>query len=207
MKLYFTRHGKTEWNQDRRFQGMEGDSPLLKESYIEIEQLGMHLKDISFEKIYSSPLSRTRKTAEGIRNELKVKPEIVFSDHLRELGLGDLEGQKIDLGKQLYPTQMRAMRDSPSEYDPSPFNGETFEEMLERSVPFVREKIAEATEGPLLFVSHGMTLGGIVQTLVGTPLKDLRKDGGLANNSLSVIDYTDGIFTLELWDDVSFLDK
>lgn len=29
MQLYFTRHGKTEWNQARRFQGMLGDSPLL----------------------------------------------------------------------------------------------------------------------------------------------------------------------------------
>ena len=31
MQLYFTRHGKTEWNQARRFQGMMGDSPLLPE--------------------------------------------------------------------------------------------------------------------------------------------------------------------------------
>lgn len=207
MKLYFTRHGKTEWNQARRFQGMEGDSPLLEESYTEIKQLGKHLRDIPFETIYSSPLSRTRKTAEGIRDELVMKPEIVFSKQLRELALGDLEGQKIDLGKKLYPKQMQAMRNNPCEYDPTPYNGETFEEMLNRSLPFVQEKISEAKEGPLLFVSHGMTLGGIIQTLVGTPLKDIRKDGGLANNSLSVIDYTDGKFTLELWDDVSFLEK
>lgn len=40
MKLYFTRHGKTEWNQQKRFQGMTGDSPLLPTSYDEIKQLG-----------------------------------------------------------------------------------------------------------------------------------------------------------------------
>jgi probable phosphoglycerate mutase len=100
---------------------------------------------------------------------------------------------------------MKAMRDSPLDYDPTPFNGETFEEMIERSVPFVKGKIAEAKEGPLLFVSHGMTLGAIIQTLVGTPLEEIRKQGGLNNNSLSVIDYTDGIFTLEKWNDESFL--
>ncbi|MEK0398187.1 histidine phosphatase family protein, partial [Tetragenococcus halophilus] len=27
MRLYFTRHGKTEWNEQGRFQGMNGDSP------------------------------------------------------------------------------------------------------------------------------------------------------------------------------------
>ncbi|MBO0476429.1 histidine phosphatase family protein [Vagococcus sp. DIV0080] len=207
MKLYFTRHGKTEWNQARRFQGMTGDSPLLPESYEEIRQLGEYLKEVSFETIYCSPMSRTVKTVEGIVSELQIKPEIVLSDELKELGLGDLEGQKIALGKELYPKQMQAMRSNPADYDPTPFKGETFEEMLERSVPYVKEKIAEASTGPLLFVSHGMTLGGIIQTLVGTPLPEIRKQGGLNNNSLSIVDVTDGVYTLELWNDDSFLTK
>ena len=42
MKLYFTRHGKTEWNQQKRFQGMTGDSPLLSTSFDEIKQLGQY---------------------------------------------------------------------------------------------------------------------------------------------------------------------
>lgn len=205
MKLYFTRHGKTEWNEARRFQGMHGDSPLLPSSHLEIEKLGQFLKEVPFEKIYSSPLSRAKLTAEGIAKELDFTPEIIFSDCLKELGLGELEGEKISEGKLRFPEAMQAMRVAPLDYDPSGFGGETFEEMLDRSLPFVKEKIAEAQTGPLLFVSHGMTLGGIIQTLVGTPLADLRKQGGLNNNSLSIIDYTDGQFTLELWDDTSFL--
>ena len=46
MKLYFTRHGKTEWNQQKRFQGMTGDSPLLSTSYDEIKQLGQYLQEL-----------------------------------------------------------------------------------------------------------------------------------------------------------------
>ena len=30
MKLYFVRHGKTQWNLEGRFQGANGDSPLLE---------------------------------------------------------------------------------------------------------------------------------------------------------------------------------
>ena len=30
MKLYFVRHGKTEWNLEGRLQGAKGDSPFLK---------------------------------------------------------------------------------------------------------------------------------------------------------------------------------
>ena len=41
MELYFTRHGKTQWNLERRFQGREGDSPLLPESLAEVAQQGI----------------------------------------------------------------------------------------------------------------------------------------------------------------------
>lgn len=44
MKLYFVRHGRTLWNQEGRFQGASGDSPLLPES---IETLKRDLVSIS----------------------------------------------------------------------------------------------------------------------------------------------------------------
>ena len=34
-RLYFVRHGKTEWNLEGRYQGAHGDSPLLAQSYLE----------------------------------------------------------------------------------------------------------------------------------------------------------------------------
>ena len=55
MQLYFTRHGKTEWNQARRFQGMMGDSPLLPESYKEIQLLGDAIANVPFEKSIQVP--------------------------------------------------------------------------------------------------------------------------------------------------------
>ena len=45
MKLYFVRHGKTEWNLEGRFQGAHGDSPLLSTSIIELRALGHYLKE------------------------------------------------------------------------------------------------------------------------------------------------------------------
>ena len=54
MQLYFTRHGKTEWNQARRFQGMLGDSPLLPESYDEIKLLGDYLAEDLLKYIFAS---------------------------------------------------------------------------------------------------------------------------------------------------------
>ncbi|MFW7432835.1 histidine phosphatase family protein [Vagococcus carniphilus] len=205
MKLYFTRHGKTEWNQEMRLQGMHGDSPLLQESFEEIEKLGQHLKEIPFTMIYSSPLKRAKMTAEGICCELNQKPSIEFASELKELGLGKLEGQRIIDSREKYPKEMWTLRNDPSQYDPTPFNGEVYEDMLARSVGFVQEVVSNTETGPILFVSHGVTLGGCIQTLIGTPLNEVRKQGGLSNNSLTIVDYTDGIFTLDVWNDSSFL--
>lgn len=56
MKLYFVRHGKTLWNLEGRFQGANGDSPLLESSKDDLRQLARELQDISFDAIYSSDL-------------------------------------------------------------------------------------------------------------------------------------------------------
>ena len=206
MKLYFTRHGKTEWNKEMRFQGLTGDSPLLPESFIEISALGRYLSEVSFEGIYSSPQTRAKMTAEGIVQELITQTNITWSDELKELSVGELEGQPIKVGKEKYPEEMHFLRQDPSQYDPSAFKGEPYEDMLKRSVGFVQQKVETSEDGPLLFVSHGATLVGLIQTLIGTPLAEVRNKGSLSNNSLTIVDYSEGEYTLEVWDDVSFLD-
>ncbi|VKI26445.1 phosphoglycerate mutase [Streptococcus pneumoniae] len=52
MKLYFVRHGRTLWNQEGRFQGASGDSPLLPESIETLKRLGQYLKEIPFDQIF-----------------------------------------------------------------------------------------------------------------------------------------------------------
>ena len=58
MRIYFVRHGKTEWNLARRLQGQKGDSPLLPESYEAIERVHKFLEPIEFDKVLSSPQKR-----------------------------------------------------------------------------------------------------------------------------------------------------
>ena len=66
MKLYFVRHGKTEWNLEGRLQGAKGDSPLLKESIEQVRELGHYLSDTHFDLVFSSDLPRAKKTTELI---------------------------------------------------------------------------------------------------------------------------------------------
>lgn len=209
MELYFSRHGKTQWNQEMRFQGREGDSPLLPESVQEIKLLGERLTDIPFKKIYSSPSKRARETAKGIQAELREPVEIVYYDGLKEIGLGELEGQKIAEARIRYSEMLDALRYHPDQYHPETFGGELYQEMLKRSMQVVREAVTEETEGPLLFIGHGVTLTGCIQALTGKPLNQLREMGGLHNSSLSILEVPKGMkegpYNLLLWDDQAHL--
>ncbi|MBL1229792.1 histidine phosphatase family protein [Enterococcus sp. BWB1-3] len=208
MDLYFTRHGKTEWNKELRFQGMTGDSPLLPSSYEEIGKLGNHLKKVAFKKIYSSTSLRARKTAEGLNSELLKPAEIIYTDELKELGLGKLEGQSIHEMRKLYANQMDNMRYHLDRYEPEIFGGEPIESAILRISGVVQQAIA-AGEGPYLFVGHGASLTAGIQHLAGKDMSELRNMGGLNNNSLTILKTTEphhqGPFKLALWNDDSFL--
>ncbi|MGO2082656.1 histidine phosphatase family protein [Vagococcus sp.] len=205
MKLYFVRHGKTQWNQEMRLQGMYGDSPLLPESYAEITALGNYLKEVPFEACYCSPLLRAKETAEGILKEANQPVVPIFIEELRELGFGQLEGEKISTSKQRFPHEMWALRHQPNEYQPEVFGGESYEGMLSRMTQQVKQMMLETKEGPLLIVSHGAALTGTIQTLIGKSLAHVREQGGLDNNSLTILDYQDSTFHLLSWNETHFL--
>ena len=92
MKIYFVRHGKTQWNQERRLQGMTGDSPLLPEALVEIAALGDYLSDIQFDAIFSSPSKRAIDTATILSEHNHQSQDIVKKTELFEWNLGIFEG-------------------------------------------------------------------------------------------------------------------
>ena len=95
MKLYFIRHGRTEWNEEGRFQGSNGDSPLLPASIHQLEKLGKHLATVPFDAVFASDLPRTVHTAQIILDQLETPLELQATPALREWNLGKLEGLKF----------------------------------------------------------------------------------------------------------------
>lgn len=208
MDLYFTRHGRTEWNKELRFQGATGDSPLLPHSYEEIKLLGEFLKDVPFQAIIASPLKRALDTAKEINRELVQPVNIETADGLKEMGLGELEGQKIAAMQEIYPTQLNALRRFPDQYDPRAFAGETFPSVVKRFEGVVLKAMREAqSDAPILFVSHGAALTAAIHAMIGEDLADLRKMGGINNNSLTILRTEDGQlpFQLVTYNDTTFL--
>ena len=207
MKLYFVRHGRTVWNLEGRFQGASGDSPLLPESIDILKQLGQYLKEISFDTIYLSDLPRAVKSAEIIQSQLQTPCPIESIPDLREWHLGKLEGLKIATLNAIYPQQIQAFRSNLAQFDTKMFEAESLYNTTKRTIHFIKS-LKESKAERILIVGHGANLTASLRTLLGYKEAHLRKDGGLANASLTILDTEDfESFTLERWNDTSYQGK
>lgn len=212
-KIYFVRHGKTEWNLEGRYQGAHGDSPLLPVSYRDITRLSNFLvaKHVKFQAIYSSPLLRAQTTAVFISEHLNQDIPIILCPDLREFNLGLMEGKTFKEVEAKYPAEVDAFRHRPDQFHAERIQAESFSALILRMRKVI---VAIATKYPrasdnILVVSHGAALTALMQALLGTPIADLRKDGGLANTSLTVLATADRGQTFQkvVWNETSYLGK
>lgn len=207
MKLYFVRHGRTVWNLEGRFQGASGDSPLLSESIDILKQLGQYLNEIHFDTIYSSDLPRAVKSAEIIQSQLQAPCPLKSIPDLREWQLGKLEGLKIATLNAIYPEQIKAFRSNLARFDTRMFEAESLYSTTHRTIQFIKSLKGSPAEN-ILIVGHGANLTASLRTLLGYKEAHLRKEGGLANASLTVLETDDfETFTLERWNDTSYQEK
>lgn len=207
MKIYFVRHGKTEWNVEGRFQGYSGDSALLPESYQDLEQLGNYLADIPFDAIYSSDLQCAKVTAEHIAQANHHCQKVETNSGFREWNFGRLEGTKIGLFRDIYPRQYHAFKNNVAVFQADRFDGETVAQATSRFITTLKESINEA-DNTILIVSHGAILTSSIRTLLGYPPALLRQRGGLDNASITILETTDFKNFIELiWNDTSYKAK
>ncbi len=94
MTILLVRHGETEWNLERRYQG-RFNSPLTERGVAQARATGRLLRtlpDAASAPIVASPQGRARRTAEIIREQLGAADELRVDDRLRELSLGSWDG-------------------------------------------------------------------------------------------------------------------
>ena len=207
-KVYLIRHGKTQWNLESRYQGANGDSPLLKDSYREIELLASSLQGIPFEYAYTSPLKRARVTAQALLNHLNPEIPLTIDSRLKEFNLGKMEGMHFEDVAAKWPEVLKNFRHHPDKYDESLVEGESFLEVIARFRAAIEEYCRQYPNGNILVISHGAALNAAINALIGTPLAHLKDRGGLSNTSTTILTTNDGRhFELEKWNDTSYLHK
>ena len=204
MEIYFVRHGQTIWNVEKRFQGLS-DSPLTELGITQAKLLGEKLKDIKFDKFYSTSLKRAYDTANYIKGNRKQKVEI-FDDFV-EISMGDMEGIKQEDFKKLYPEQVKNFFFNQLEYNPSSFGGESFLEVRERVIRGLN-KFIELNKNyeRVLVVSHGATLKTLLHYISGKDISTLSDEAIPKNTSYTIVKYENGKFEIIDFSNVSYLE-
>lgn len=88
-RLHVIRHGRTDWNQERRIVG-HADIPLSREGMEQARVLARTLETEALDRVVSSDLLRCRQTAETIATHLH--QPFVLDGALREIDEGDWTG-------------------------------------------------------------------------------------------------------------------
>lgn len=89
MKIYFVRHGKTEWNKLKKMQGVV-DIPLNEEGIEQAYKTKELINNIEFDCAICSPLKRTKQTLDIILENKNIP--IIYDERIIERNYGEFEG-------------------------------------------------------------------------------------------------------------------
>jgi probable phosphoglycerate mutase len=166
--IYFVRHGETDWNRDRRYQGQKdillndtGRQQAARNGRVLAVALGERTAAIDY---VASPLQRAQETMQILRGELGLAPQAYRTDdRLKEVHYGYWEGQLQD---DLLSTDPEgcAARDRDA-WGWQPRGGESYAAMSRRVARWLEE-----VAGDTVVVAHG----GVSRALRGL-LLDLPK--------------------------------
>jgi broad specificity phosphatase PhoE len=149
--ILLARHGETDWNAERRFQG-HADPPLNERGVTQASDLARKLAHVHLDAVYASDLRRASETA---RIVVEGRPlSVTELRDLREVDVGEWSGLSAGEIEQRDPDGLRRWRHGTAGWR----GGETFEETRERIVGALH-RLAEAHPGEtLLVVSHGAAI-------------------------------------------------
>lgn len=166
--LILVRHGRTALTESHKISGGTGDDPSLSKLGVDDAEAAAKLisafgSSSTFAHIsrptavVSSPMKRTRETADAIAKKLGLSIEI--EEDLREISFGDWDGHTNQEVFDGWPMEYENWRGS---WEASPPNGESLLEFSER-IERVRARILERHAGEtVVVVAHVMPIRGFL---------------------------------------------
>jgi broad specificity phosphatase PhoE len=184
LRVYFVRHGETDWNVEGRLQGLT-DTPLNAKGLAQANLLAERLaeeKDII--ALYTSPLRRAYRTGEIIGGRLDLKP--MTDARLVERDMGSVEGLTSAEIEARFPDIYLAWKAGERRL---PFPGEeTREEFQRRLRGFLQDVQACHTEHKVAVITHGGAMGMIMATVMHLDL-ERRFPFWFDNASFSIVEF------------------
>ena len=180
LRIYLARHGETDWNVERRLQGVT-DTALNSKGRQQAVKLAELLKGVRLDAVYSSTLGRSRETAEIARGGAPLKSLA----GLNERAIGKFEGKKLDGSDPATEQEWRRRRSDPNdELD----GGESLNQFYERVRAAFEEIRRQHKSEAILIVGHAVTNQMILRDVFGLTLKQ----------ALSIRQANDELYLIEL---------
>lgn len=168
--FYFIRHGQTDANAMGLKQGTINDdrTHLTALGQQQADQLRAHF-DISFaDRLYVSPLDRTRETAAILNQDAHLPTQV--DERLLEISYGSWDGQQNAELMATHPEVFDpVLQDVLPSYTNVATNGETFAQVEARVAAFMQEVAAAQPNGNIIVVTHGFTVKAAVLVATQTP--------------------------------------
>ncbi|TQN31436.1 putative phosphoglycerate mutase [Haloactinospora alba] len=198
-RLLLLRHGETPLSAEGRFSD-SGESALTETGRAQAGAAASALAREGIDAILSSPLRRSRETAERVAREIAV--DVEFRDELTETDFGEWAGMSFSEARKHSRAELDRWLADP---EVAPPGGESFAAVARR-VSDGRDKIlAQHRAGTVLLVSHATPITVMVQQALLAPLQALYRMR-VDTACLTEIDcYSDGPMVLRRFNDAAHL--
>ncbi len=183
-ELYLVRHGETQWNVEKRFQG-QTDSPLTENGKEQALILGRFLQGISFDALITSDLGRAEETARLINSFLNISA-FTLEPLLRERNFGIFHGLSREEAEKNYPQEAAMIWSGNA--DAAVPGGESKNQLRQRVQHFLDEIPVKYPGKRILAVTHGGVVNTIVRLILRIPFEEPRRFK-LPNTGLSIFVY------------------
>ena len=202
MRIVLIRHGETEWNRIRRFQG-RSDIPLNEGGKEQVRALAEVLKNEHVAALYTSPLTRAVETALIIGTYHPAAP-LLLEEGFVEMDLGEFDGMDAAHWAEHHAEFMKQWIKSPGVLQMP--GGESLAQVQARAVASL-ERIMQAHGAgeSLLVCSHNFVILTLLCHAFHRPLDEFRtlKQDTAAFSTLTVS--ADGTLAVETLNERSHL--
>lgn len=198
MLIFFVRHGLTDWNAMRRFQGT-CDIPLNETGIQQAQAAASRCAQLHIERVYHSKLIRAAKTAEIVAEACKAP--LIPCPGFNEVCMGRFQGLTLEEAQAKFPAESAAY--FADQEHVAPPEGESMLDLQTRALRAL-ESIEQDAQGceRIAVVSHGALLKVLFSQIVGLPLSSFGRFD-VSNGSISVIESHNGVRRLITLNDIS----
>lgn len=199
-RVFLIRHTQTIGNIEKRLVGRT-DFEVSDDGKKYINLLTNRLKDVKFDKIYSSTSKRAIKTVENIAKLNNL--EIIQSEALCEMYFGVYDGMTWEEVDKINP-KISKFHLLTNEICLIP-NQETTEEVANRMYDYIEKVSKDNIGNTILIVSHGVAIEAFLRKVTKESFVNKREEYSQKNTSLNILEYDNNRFQLKLLNDISHL--